>query len=251
MDEMVNHNGGKDGGPISVRIGGLSDGDCAPDSDVENDFSDHSADEDDDADSARSPSENYAMNKEEACSFQDSIKRYSDECVTAQPSCMRSVEKAKNSEKVCNSTLEKVQGANDATMKEMKKILADSKHFAEKAAQGEYQAKQYREEFIMQYDKTLFTAMNGRDLFQSSLEALWTASEALSATNEMVHHIREVMGEASTPMKLVSELVKMESRVQKLREVCRGKDVMAKNIGHLSTVARKVTEMKAIIEEQM
>lgn len=101
------------------------------------------------------------------------------------------------------------------------------------------------------YNKVLFAATNGQYIFQSAVTVLRTASEVLSASNELVHSLRQFSGETHVPFRLSSNLSEGTKTIEQRRRVCRLKKVTAVNSSELSTLTERVSEMKSFIEKSI
>lgn len=180
--------------------------------------------------------ENYAINKEEATSFQSAIKKYHEVCVRAERACVEKQEQVGKSVSKAEEIRDEVKRSKDelaairdgvkrcneellavmvevkrpnyelskekmSSKRELSQMVARCKRnieYADRTYAGITKKSKVAEytkvEIEIQYERVIFTAMNGRDLFESALEVLWTATEVMKANNEMVHHLREATG---------------------------------------------------------
>lgn len=129
------------------------------------------------------PNEKYAINKTEASNFQASIKRFSEQCVTAQRSCSESRANAKKSEELCITVSKDVRDTVQSSKRNMNRAMESYRKHDEACNRNRTDVKKMHSEINEQYEKVLFTATNGRDLLESSLEVMSAATETLSVCN--------------------------------------------------------------------
>lgn len=101
------------------------------------------------------------------------------------------------------------------------------------------------------YHKVIFAATNAEDFFRSAMSAVSTATEILCANNEMVHSLRELMGEVTFPHRLSSDLKKISKNVEHFKAICIARKAISSNYDEVASVASKVATMQAYIEEQI
>lgn len=101
------------------------------------------------------------------------------------------------------------------------------------------------------YEQVLFSATNAQDMFQTAVTILQTSSELMGAVHEIVHSLREYTGQINFPVRLQADLGKVAWNVDHVRRMCKAKKSACVHFDHLYSVAAKVAEMKAFVQDNV
>lgn len=74
-----------------------------------------------------------------------------------------------------------------------------------------------------------------------------TATEILSANNEIIHAMRAFVVKMSFSMRLSSDFDRIQRNVNRLQKTCQNNKIVSINFGDLASAARKVVEMESFL----
>lgn len=165
-----------------------------------------------------------------------------EECRRAAKDAAKSLYKAQVMESVLNSTVR-------ATEDHCAETVSTYKRHAESARRSNADMSKKQAQYGDHYTKCVLAETNAEDMLQTAMITVTTAVEILAASAEIIHELREAVGELGFPLTLKADVKKIGKNFDELRTICRKKKVVMKNSKEVSTLTNKMRRVeKALVE---
>lgn len=194
--------------------------------------------------------ENYTISKEEAAKFWNAIRKYCDQCVKAEKTCMASLTSAESATTNANEVKQGLQELVANTKSEGEKVVTEFRKNSDSAREHCLQIAKERIEVTNVYDKMVFSATHAEGALSTAMNIFNTATEILD-TNELVHKMRAAFGDVHIPFKLSADLKKIQRNITEFQTSCKKNKFVMKYFADLASSARKLGEIEAIIRKKL
>lgn len=112
------------------------------------------------------------------------------------------------------------------------------KVYAESAQKTLMAVEENKAALAVSHDAILFAVTQAQEIFDSSVLVLATASEMISANKDIIHRLRDYVGELHIPFRISADLTKIKSNIKKIRTLCRTKRSCLRNFRELSSLPK-------------